>query len=113
MTDPGEHVLVVHETYDDGFDIEHAADCPYEDEPTPDGGSVRWWRCGVEAMLQSAGLDAFFIHRDDPDTAKKVCAGRHVQALEPGRYPLATWVTRYWTDSGYEYDAGLDIGDPL
>lgn len=100
MTTPGDgtHILVLRSVtpatsaFTDpvaDYEIIHPASCP-EREFWPGGTD---FDCVVAYHERELGIGAFL----DP-------------ALPPGRYEIEPWASKTWTDCGWEYDAGLEIG---
>ena len=97
------------ELQDDLFEIEHHPDCPTEHRlPWPD---IEWeghgyWAhgCIFQQMVDDAGIDGYFQHRDDParDTY-------YAERVDPGRWLIEPWFETYHRLEGNEYDAGLRL----
>lgn len=96
----------------DLFEIEHHPDCP--DCPTelvegwapttsPDA-AYETHGCIFQQMVDDAGIDGSFQHRDDPAPD-----GTYTERVAPGRWPIEPWFVTYHGHEGNEYDAGLRV----
>lgn len=102
------HFLIVPEHAGDDLVVLHDRECPREQwghEPNS------WWDygCWIAVELSNTGVDAHFVHRDDPDTSNP-----YADRLAPGRYEIETWTVRY-PGNGWgpeEWDGGLRVVEP-
>jgi hypothetical protein len=97
---------------DDLLDIEHHPDCPTEHRlPWPDivweGHSYWVHTCIFQQMVDDAGIDSYFQHRDDPAPSEA-----YRERVAPGRWPIEPWFETYHGHEGDEYDAGLRVSQP-
>ena len=108
------HWLIVKEWNDDPdfgdlFEIAHHPACPTEQRlPWPDivweGHSYWVHTCIFQQMVDDAGIDSYFQHREDP-APSEYCHER----VDPGRWLIKPWFETYHGHEGDEYDAGLRL----
>ena len=102
----GPHVLVVADEWDEdgGVEVVHPADCPRE---VTDAG-YWFFVCAVGQMESDMGLDANFVHQDNPDPFYRAAR------LASGRYEIEPWFETHpggpWGPT--EYSAGLRLVAP-
>jgi hypothetical protein len=102
------HRLQVDEAFDvddplASFHLIHDPSCPVEQH----NDDVIEYLCQERFEQTETGLDAFFIHRADPDEASS-----YQTRLEPGIYEVKAWARKYDVPGEpIEWDAGLDILD--
>ena len=108
----GEHFLIVGEFDPDDpdlFDIEHSADCPVRTYLAAGYYPVEEYTCEVQMHLDTAGLDEYFRHADDPDGLEQHNA--HAEPVGPGRHAIEAWTQRHpagpWGSE--EWSSGLCI----
>ena len=96
------HWLVVADEWDEdgGMEVEHSADCPTEQQYP----GVDQYACAVAHMVHDQGLEASFLHRDDPSRWP------YADRLDPGRYEIEVWEERHGGLWGPEaLDTGLRV----
>lgn len=90
-------------------------------EPTDGPKYASWHRLKVWAYIGSAAAPVLHYELKHTPECDRLAYGQQC-ALdqygndrigwpdEPGEYTIAAWVARSWTDSGWEYDSGVDWG---
>lgn len=99
------HVLIVHEDYEDGFDVVHPRLCPYwMDRDVFSGAPVTEYTCLAGVEHQEGTLSDYFRHLLDPWVDERFDSR---EPLAPGTYWL--WMdvfkSRCWDCwDGYDYE---------